>query len=307
MSVLGLTFATVSWGLSFLLIKDTVAVLGVWPTLFVRYTLAFLFIGAVFPKKVLRPPKGVVASSFKIGFLLFLATWTQTQGLSETSVGHSGFITSLYVPLTPLMGWLFFKQNIFFKDLFTVALATFGLYLLTVSDGPFFFNRKSSAGDLWTLGTAFTYGLHILVTEKITRSEPDSIALGVWQFLWCGVFIDSIFLFLFLTGKIPQKIPGHFWEFMRFWQWPTFILFSILFNAVITTDFAFIMQIICQKTLSSVKAALIFALEAPFASLFAFLFKGDILTRRELCGAAIVFLASMWPERWLKKKQVEVL
>jgi drug/metabolite transporter (DMT)-like permease len=61
------------------------------------------------------------------------------------------------------------------------------------------------------------------------------------------------------------------------------------------------MQIICQKYLGALKAALIFALEAPLATGFAFLFMNEILTPKEFIGAAIVFLVSIVPDRWLKE------
>jgi len=62
------------------------------------------------------------------------------------------------------------------------------------------------------------------------------------------------------------------------------------------------MQIICQKSLGALKSALIFALEAPFALMFSFLFMGEILTLKEFVGAVIVFLVSIVPDNWLRGK-----
>ena len=63
------------------------------------------------------------------------------------------------------------------------------------------------------------------------------------------------------------------------------------------------MQAICQKTLGALKAALIFALEAPFATFFAFLYLGENLSTLEFIGASLVFLVSIVPDSWLRGKR----
>jgi drug/metabolite transporter (DMT)-like permease len=62
------------------------------------------------------------------------------------------------------------------------------------------------------------------------------------------------------------------------------------------------LQIFCQKYVEPHRAALVFALEAPFATLFAFLFVAEKITFIEFMGAALIFLASILPEKWLSKK-----
>jgi drug/metabolite transporter (DMT)-like permease len=290
----GLLLATLAWGLSFFLIKVGINQLGVWPMLFARYNLAFVAIFVLFPKKILRPTFPQIKYGFFLGVLLFASNWTQTQGLAYTSISHSGFITSLYVPFTPFFGWLFFRRKVSQRDMFVVLVATVGLYILTYSNG----GGSSLRGDIWTLFTAILYAIQIVATERITRKEVDSIALGVWQFFWCAVCVDLTYTALRLSGQVTPTA-----HVFNFWAWPSIVLVAIIFNALVATDFAFTMQIICQKYVSSLRAALIFALEAPLATLFAFFLKGDSLSRYELIGAALVFLASLWPDRWLKQKR----
>jgi drug/metabolite transporter (DMT)-like permease len=209
----------------------------------------------------------------------------------------SGFITALYVPFTPLLGWLIFRQKISVRQLLVSFVALTGLYFLTQKQTPENFVswwNSVNIGDLWTLATAVSAALHILVTEKFSRQQKDSLALGLWQFVFCFIFIAVGVAFL-VFSKVDLGVTN--WNLV---SWPRFSLGSVFFNAAITTCFAFMMQIIGQRTIGSFKAALIFALEAPFATGFAYVFTGEVMVAKELIGAAVVFLTSIIPEKWLK-------
>jgi len=302
LSTFGLFFATVTWGLSFFFVKRATAITGVWPFLFWRFALAPLLMILVFPRKFFCTNWKTVRHGSVLGGLLFLAIWTQTEGLQLTSVGRSGFITALYVPMTPILAWIFFKRVMTIKYLVVVTLATIGLYALTLqsdsSGDPISWWKQMNRGDAWTLATAFFTALHIIATEKIARLESDSLALGLWQFVAC--FVSVVVIMMINAPQSPYFYQPDFWQI---WHWPAFVLGAVLFTAIVTTDFGFMMQIVCQKTIGALKAALIFALEAPIATLFAFFLLNEIMTTRELLGAALVLLASLVPERWLESKK----
>ena len=83
--------------------------------------------------------------------------------------------------------------------------------------------------------------------------------------------------------------------------WSIPVKISLLFNIFLATIFAFLMQIVAQKYMGSLKVALIFAMEAPLAAIFGFVFLSEVMTGREMTGAVIIFLAGIIPEAWLKK------
>lgn len=233
-----------------------------------------------------------------LGLLLFLTVWTQMQGLQFTTATRSGFITALYVPLTPLLGWLFFRKTVYLRQILIALIAVFGLYFLTNQKMTTFptWWRDVNPGDLWTLACAALAALHIIVTERFTRKEADSIALGLWQFIGCVLF-TGVSVALRHNHGLGQQVPANW----NIFDWPPFALMAIFILAVFCTAFAFVMQIVAQKQIGALKAALIFALEAPFSSGFAFTFLGEVMTSREFIGAAIVFLTSVTPEAWLKR------
>ena len=72
----------------------------------------------------------------------------QTLGLERTSVSNAGFVTGMYVVLTPLLGLALFRLPVGRSVWFGVVLATTGLALIAGVPGG------SSAGDLLVLAGA---------------------------------------------------------------------------------------------------------------------------------------------------------
>ena len=310
-ATIGLFVATLAWGASFFLIKGATAQIGVWPFMFWRFGIASLVMVVLFPMKVIKAKWHTIWRGFISGSLLFSTISLQTYGLQTTSAGKAGFITSLYVPLVPILGWVIYKLRrpkvslkpkespISYRHIVVAMISVFGLYILTDSStgaGGFrgWWNDVNS-GDIWTFACAVAAALQILYVERVTKLEPDSIALGLWQFIGCFFFIAVSGLVI--TAAAPGPFVQAQWNPLH---WPQFTVISAVFNAIFSTCVGFVMQIVCQKYLGALKAALIFALEAPFATGFAFLFMNEVLSLKEFIGAAIVFLVSIIPNRWLK-------
>ena len=271
LSTIGLFFATLAWGLSFFLVKEATAVTGIWPFLFWRFGLAILFLILLFPQKLYNVSSKIIKNGTILGGLLFLAISTQTVGLQLTSIARSGFITSLYVPLVPVLALFFLNRKITLRHSAVVSVAMFGLYTLTLQKNAwgdmFSWWKDLNSGDGWTMATALFSALHIVMTEKFSREDSDSLKLGLWQFIGCFACV-----LLMTLINAPQSILSWHGAVWQIWYWPPFTIGAILVTSIIVTDFGFVMQIVAQKSAGALKAALIFGLEAPLASLFAFLF-----------------------------------
>ncbi len=127
----GLFAATICWGASFFLVKEALPQVGIWPFLFWRFAMACALMAAFFPQKLLNSSRITMTRGIILGCLLFGAIAGQTQGLVYTTAGKSGFLTALYVPFIPIMGWILFKQGISLRHFFVASLAVLGLYILT--------------------------------------------------------------------------------------------------------------------------------------------------------------------------------
>ncbi|HET6845473.1 MAG TPA: EamA family transporter, partial [Anaerolineales bacterium] len=95
------------------------------------------------------------------GVILFTASALQQAGLTRTTAGNAGFLTSLYVVLVPLIllvGWGERQSTLAW---IAVGMAAVGAYLL--SAGSTF---RVQPGDALELGGAAFWALHVVLLGK---------------------------------------------------------------------------------------------------------------------------------------------
>ncbi len=193
---------------------------------------------------------GSVPPSFA-GVLLAAGYLLQTLGLERTSVSSAGFVTGMYVVLTPLIALAIFRIRLGLATWFGVVLATIGLGLLAGIHG-------SSGGDLLVLGGAAVYSLQIVLME---RYAPRYDAIGF-------TFVEMLAAFVALgVFAVPQLSVPHGWT----------VWGALLVTGVFASALGFVVQTWAQKTTSATRTALVFTLEPVWAALFGYTLAGDRL------------------------------
>ena len=91
-----------AWGLSFVVMKPAIERQSVNNFLFTRFVLAVLVMILIRPQVVKLFNKDLLLRGFGAGFLLGGGYIFQTIGLANTGAAITGFVTGLYVILTPL-------------------------------------------------------------------------------------------------------------------------------------------------------------------------------------------------------------
>ena len=114
-------------------------------------------------------PAGVGA-----GALLATAYGLQTAGLDLTTVSSTGFITGLYVVLTPMIALVLFRTPVAAAAWVGVALAVAGLLLLNGVPGG------SALGNALVLGNAVAQSFQIVAMERFAP-RYDARALTFLQ------------------------------------------------------------------------------------------------------------------------------
>lgn len=145
-------------------------------------------------------------------------------------------------------------------------MALIGIALLTLNS-----ELHLSLGDVLCIVCALLYSCHIILTSQFTN-KVDSIALGIWQLLFCGLWA-FLFSFTFETTSFPADL--HTWG-------------AVLILSIVCTAIGFIIQTIAQKHTTATHTGLIFSLEPIFAAIFAYIFIGEILSTKGYIGAALV-------------------
>lgn len=226
--------------------------------------------------------KTLLAGGVSCGIILFVATMLQQIGILHTNEpGKAGFITALYLILVPLAG-IFFRKRIGIKVWIAVVLGVCGMYLLCITEG-----FRMATGDLYLLGCAFVFTVHILVIDYFSP-KIDGVAMSCIQFLVCGVF-GMTGMFLTETVEIAHILEA--------WL-------PLVFSGVFSGGVAYTLQIVAQKDTEPAVASLLMSLESVFAVFGEWLILGQFLTAREFGGCALMFagiLLTQLPEKKQKK------
>src|SRR3954470_7425374 len=160
LALLLLLAVTAVWGVTFVQVKDAVAIYPLFAFLAVRFAIAGATLAPVSAGRLGSLGRGGARAGVVLGLLLAAGYALQTAGLERTTVSATGFITGLYVVLTPLLALALFRPRTRAPAWVGVGLATGGLALLTgVSAG-------SPAGDLLVLAGAAAFALQIVLVER---------------------------------------------------------------------------------------------------------------------------------------------
>jgi drug/metabolite transporter (DMT)-like permease len=269
-----LVLVSLFWGLTFVLVKDAVAIVDVYAFLGQRFVLA----GALMLPLLLLRPKGfslrVLARGSLLGVLLFGAFAFQTFGLMLTTASNAAFVTGLNVVIVPILGGMLFGRIISGRVWGSVLLASAGLFLLTTG-GTLAFN----SGDMLVLACALCVALQILFTGRYAGEEDIFWLSGVE---------------LITVGGL-STLCGWAGGTEVFFYEPR-ILSALVFCALFASVFAFVVQTAMQRFTTPARTALVFCMEPVFGALFAALLIGERVGPVGLTGAGLILAAMILAE-----------
>ncbi len=205
----------------------------------------------------------------------------QQYGLLFTSVGKAGFITALYILLTPVSGCLLLKKPAAKNTWIAVAIALVGMYFLCLTGGIDGINL----GDLIMILAAVASTTHIHVVDHfVTKADP--VKLSCYQFIAVG-----------LICLIPALI---FEGDMLTWENIKLSAIPILYAGLASCAMGYTLQAVGQKYTEPNTASLLLSMETVFALMAGWLILGEVLAPREYLGCAIMLCAiiiAQLPER----------
>lgn len=239
--------------------------------------LALLLVSFILRKKRPAPQTGaqkkqaratLLRGGILCGLFLCAAATLQQFGITYTTAGKAGFITTLYIVLVPFFG-VFLKKRTTVGAWIAVAIAAAGLFLLCVTE-----QFTIALGDIYVMLCAVFFSLHILCVDYFSP-RVDGVLLSCLQFLVMGV-ICTVLAFVYETPDLSAILSS--------WA-------PILYVAVMSSGVGYTLQILAQKDTSPVVASLLMSLESVFAVLAGWLLLDEALSARELLGCALMFAA----------------
>ncbi len=276
-AAIALILVAVSWGAAFVLMKDAINAQPFYDFLATRFSIATLIMIAVRPQVLRALNAEMLKKGLVLGLLLGGGYITQTIGLEMTTAAITGFVTGLYVVLTPLLAWLLLRETVERKVLIGVALATLGLGLISIT------GFSVEVGQLWVVLCALLFAAHIIGLGKwssgLNTYALTVVQLGVVSLVsWVGALVDGY--------QAPPN--GDVW-------------FAILFTAVFATAIAFFVQTWAQSHMDASRVAIILTSEVVFAAGIAVMVGQEELMLKTIIGGALM-IASMLVAEWPSRK-----
>ena len=274
--------ATIIWGSSFVIVKDVTNSMPPAWILVVRFTAAAIIMAVAFLKyRELYFERSHVGFGLLFGLAMFLAYYTQTIGITDTTPGKNAFLTGTYCVIVPFLAWLLLRRRPNRYNIVAAVLCIVGIGFISL-DG----SLTMRFGDAMTLVCAVFYALHIILVSQFAQGR-NIYVLTMWQF--AGVAICSL-----IVGGLFEPMPD--WAAVPMDCW-----ISLAYLAVACTTVALLFQNIGQAHLPPASAALLLSLEAVFGVAFSVALGAETLTLRIVFGFALVFVAiivsEVLPER----------
>jgi len=274
-SLLSALLCTFIWGTTFIAQDTGMDDIGPFTFNAVRFfvgflailPLIFLFETKKYSFEFKKDKKLLLRLTIIIGFSLFFGSALQQVALLYTDVANAAFFTIFYVPLVPIIVFIFRKKKIHWSVWPSVCLCLIGGYLLTN-----FFDATVRLGDSLVILGALFWSFHIIYTDIFIKKFNLPLTLGAAQTMIVALlsFIVGLIYEEFILKNILKEI------------------IPILYAGVLSGGFAFVLQIYAQKNISPAPAAIIFSLEGVFATIAAWIILSQILEINNILGCIFI-------------------
>jgi drug/metabolite transporter (DMT)-like permease len=273
-----LTLAAMIWGSSFVVQQVGTGDLGTITFTGARFLVGALMVMPIAVSQFLRVDRqerkfqssdwlGMVIT----GCVLCTAAALQQHGILRTTVTNSGFLTALYVPLVPVIGFIVLKRKVHFS-IWPASLCCFiGTYILSGAQ-----EVDLVAGDLWIISSTVFWAIHVLLVGSLASRTQAPLVVAAAQFLISG--IAGIIIGFIVESPSLAQISGAWW--------------GICYVGIFSVGMAFTLQVVGQRFTPAADAAIILSSETVFAAICGMIFLGERLSLLQLSGGLLI-LASI--------------
>ena len=270
-----LLFTAFVWGVAFLFQKSATAHVGPLTFLALRGLIAFLALTPLALREGRRPASPARAefylTSVAGGMAFLIAGWLQQAGLATATVTNTGFLTALYVVITPLivLCWSGKLPDVLVWP--AVAMSAIGTWLLGGGRLSAF-----SRGDIMVAISAFFWAVQVVITASATRYRRP-IGFTALQFGMVALLAGLAALALEPLSLAQLRAAA----------------VEIAFVGLLSSALTFTLLTIAMQHTPPSEAAIIVGTETLFAAAAAYLLLAERLTALGWLGAILILGASL--------------
>ncbi|KAL6838602.1 hypothetical protein ACP4OV_031559 [Aristida adscensionis] len=230
----------------------------------------------------------ILIKGLELGIWVSLAYLAQAIGLVTADAGRSSFISALTVIIVPFLDGVL-GAEVPSYTWFGAILSLVGVAMLELSGSP------PCVGDLLNLLSAFSFAVHMLRTEHISKNikkENFLILVG------CEVFVVALISAATFMFKCFIQNVQH-WNFKA---WPPRELFgmvvsfpwpAILYTGIFSTSFCLWAEVAAMRDVSATETAIIYGLEPVWGAAFAWALLGERWGAAGFVGAIFIIAGSL--------------
>lgn len=263
------------WGLAFVFQKTAMGHMGPFLFLAGRSLVAAVVLVALAWREDrrlgARPPAGFWLVAGYGGVTFFLGGILQQAGLITATVTNTGFLTALYVVITPILMWLFLAKPPRRYVWAAVGLAFAGTWLLGGGTVGGF-----STGDWLVAVSALFWSAHMLI---VAHSARYARPIGFTAVQFSVVAVLSTSGALVFEPVSASAIHG--------------ALLEILYVGILSSALTFTMLAVAMRHTPAAEATILVSMETVFAALCAAVILGEQLAPIGWVGAAMMFGATL--------------
>jgi drug/metabolite transporter (DMT)-like permease len=274
-----MVLATLLWGATFVVIRDSLHAIPPVELVFARFLLAGAVLAVLAAPRWRRLDRGTLTGGVLAGLCFAGGFLAQAVGLTATSAGSSAFLTCAGTLFAAFYAWPLLGQRPSAVLLQGLAAALAGATLLSAGAGGAAVGRLGP-GESWTLAGAAIFGLQIVVLARFAP-HADGLLLGAVQAITVAVVLLA---FAGDAGAVFRALGAADW-----WRFG----YLVAAGSIVAP----LLQILAQRELPAGRVALLFALEPVFALGFALALGGESFAPRWWLGAALI-LAGVSRVEW---------
>ncbi len=273
-----LILATVAWGTSFFILKETIETVNELFVLAIRFLISGVLLGVIFYKKFKKLSKTSMTRGLILGIILSLAYVIQTYGLKLTTPSRNAFLTSSYCVMVPFIVWIMTRRAPKLYNVISAVLCLVGIGFVSFSS-KLELGFEYLIGDILTLVCAVFYGLQLIFIDKYQQSGEDNVTILVIELLTVGIVCGALSLIV----ELPFRPQGFILNLEQ--------ILKIGYLTIVCTLFAQLFLIYGQKHTTVNQSSIILSLEAVFGALFSVVLGNEMLTAGLIIGFVIIFVA----------------
>jgi drug/metabolite transporter (DMT)-like permease len=275
------------WGLAFVFQKTAMDHIGPFTFLALRALIATIVLAPIAylhenTGRADRPSASFWVIAGAGGLSFFIGGILQQIGLVTATVTNTGFLTGLYVVITPILMWLVLARPPAALIWAAGAIAFVGTWLLGGGTVGGF-----STGDWLVVASSFFWAAHMLVIEH-SGQHARPIGFTAVQFAIVAALSGIIAL-------AHEEI-----------SWAALIEAApeILYVGVLSSAFTFTLLAMAMRHTPAAEATIIVSTETVFAAIAGVILLGEGLQWIGWVGAALMFLATLIVQLAPEKRNV---